>query len=130
MPYFCVNSSNSTSCFVNKNNKSCIFGLEFCTRVRLAYKSSSKNAKCDRAPCLEARSAIVRAQASERVARVSERVIQRATLRKSLQESFYSVSPHHFPTLEGKGPSFVRSLPQNLFNVEGPARSFGLCWPG
>ena len=38
---------------------------------RLAYKSSSKSAKRDRAPCLEARSAIVRARASERVARAS-----------------------------------------------------------
>ena len=57
---------------------------------RLAYKSSSKSAKRDRAPCLEARSAIVRARASERVARASESSCQvhstrseRATLRKS-----------------------------------------------
>ena len=40
--------------------------------TRLAHKSSSKSAKRDRAPCLEARSAIVRARASERVARASE----------------------------------------------------------
>ena len=39
---------------------------------RLAYKSSSKSAKREHAPCLEARSAIVRARASERVARASE----------------------------------------------------------
>ena len=40
--------------------------------LRLAHKSSSKSAKRDRAPCLEARSAIVGARASERVARASE----------------------------------------------------------
>ena len=34
--------------------------------ARLAHKSSSKSAKRVRAPCLEARSAIVRARASER----------------------------------------------------------------
>ena len=34
--------------------------------ARLAHKSSSKSAKRDRAPCLEARSAIVGARASER----------------------------------------------------------------
>ena len=39
---------------------------------RLAHKSSSKSAKRDRAPCLEARSAIVGARASECVARASE----------------------------------------------------------
>ena len=44
------------------------------TNYRLAHKSSSKSAKRDRAPCLEARSAIVGARASERVARASERV--------------------------------------------------------
>ena len=33
--------------------------------TRLAHKSSSKSAKRDRAPCLEARSAIVRARANE-----------------------------------------------------------------
>ena len=38
--------------------------------ARLAHKSSSKSAKRDRAPCLEARSAIVRARASERVEKV------------------------------------------------------------
>ena len=41
-------------------------------RIRLAHKSSSKSAKRDRAPCLEARSAIVEVRASERVARASE----------------------------------------------------------
>ena len=41
--------------------------------ARLAHKSSTKSAKRDRAPCLEARSAIVGARASERVARASER---------------------------------------------------------
>ena len=44
------------------------------TYLRLAHKSSSKSAKHDRAPCLEARSAIVGVRASERVARASERV--------------------------------------------------------
>ena len=44
---------------------------DFCMRlytpsVRLAYKSSSKSAKRCLVPCLEARSAIVRARASER----------------------------------------------------------------
>ena len=39
---------------------------------RLAYKSSSKSAKRCLVPCSEARSAIVRARASERVARASE----------------------------------------------------------
>ena len=43
-----------------------------CNIARLAHKSSSKSAKRYRAPCLEARSAIVGARASERVARASE----------------------------------------------------------
>ena len=41
-------------------------------RTRLAYKSSSKSGKRCLVPCLEAWSAIVRARASEHVARASE----------------------------------------------------------
>ena len=48
--------------------------LQLTRSHRLAYKSSSKSAKreCCLVPCLEARSAIVRARVSERVARASE----------------------------------------------------------
>ena len=49
-----------------------LFEAGFTQNPRLAHKSSSKSAKRVRAPCLEARSAIVGARASERVARASE----------------------------------------------------------
>ena len=49
----------------------------FMSTGRLAHKSSSKSAKRDRAPCLEARSAIVRAR------QVYSTRSERATLRKS-----------------------------------------------